>query len=405
MFDSVSVSWEQTTLGAIATLGGGTTPSKTNSFYWNAGTIPWATPTDITSLPLGDAYIRGTALAVSETALRECSLPLNPPGTVLLTSRASIGFAAINDVPMTTNQGFITFRCNGKADPRFLHQWLIANRTLLVAAAGGSTFKELSRGTAKLLPILLPPLDEQRRIAEVLRSLDAAITNSQTISNGAISARQSLLQAHFHRADWEPDRPLRTGWRLCLLDDVAKRGSGHTPNKKIPEYWDGTIKWVSLQDTKRLDKVYIDKTTEMVTAEGIANSSAVLHPSGTVVISRDATVGKSAILVSDMAVSQHFIAYTCGSELNSLYLYYWLQHMKPIFERIGAGSTIKTIGLSFFRTLNIALPDLKEQVEFATMVLKVDNLIDTEEKICRGLKTMKAALSNDLLSGRVRVPS
>lgn len=177
MFDGLPGGWETTTLGAIATLGGGTTPSKGEKGYWQNGTVPWATPTDITSLPTGCDRISKTEVEVSERALAECSLTLNPPGTVLMTSRATIGYAAINDVPMTTNQGFINFRCGERADPQFILYWLMAKREFLVAAAGGSTFKELSRGTAKLLPILLPPLDEQRRIAEVLRSV--AITASR----------------------------------------------------------------------------------------------------------------------------------------------------------------------------------------------------------------------------------
>lgn len=177
--------WRSLRLGDVARLGGGTTPSRNDAGYWDGGTIPWATPSDITSLPSGLGTIDQTESMVSERALAECSLPLNPPGTVLMTSRATIGYAAINTVPMTTNQGFITFRAGEDLDPEFLLQWLIAQRPNLVAAAGGSTFKELSRGTAKLLPILMPPIDEQRRIAEVLRSVDDAIVaNSALVGAG-----------------------------------------------------------------------------------------------------------------------------------------------------------------------------------------------------------------------------
>ena len=128
MFEELPDDWEATTLGNIATLGGGTTPSKAEANYWLDGSVPWATPTDITSLPSGRCEISKTEISVSTRALQECSLPLNPTGTVLMTSRATIGYVAINDVPMTTNQGFITFRCGGKTDPHFLLHWLTANR-------------------------------------------------------------------------------------------------------------------------------------------------------------------------------------------------------------------------------------------------------------------------------------
>jgi type I restriction enzyme, S subunit len=254
------------------------------------------------------------------------------------------------------------------------------------------------------IEVVIPPLDMQRRIAEVLRSVDEAIARCEKSVGGAISLWASLLGTHFHRADWEPTRPLPSGWTLTLLDTVAKRGSGHTPNKKIAGYWGGEIRWVSLQDTKRLDKVYISDTAETITPDGISNSSAVLHPVGTVVLSRDATVGRSAITTSEMAVSQHFMAYVCGPRLITLYLYYWLQRMKPIFERIGAGSTIKTIGLPFFKGLRIALPPMEVQREIATQMSEVDGLVASERSVLSRLRALRAAISHDLLSGRVRVP-
>src|SRR3990172_3679357 len=97
-----------------------------------------------------------------------------------------------------------------------------------------------------------------------------------------------------------------TGWSEVLLDSVAKRGSGHTPDKKKPEYWNGSIKWVSLSDSWRLDDLFIDDTNTKTTEAGIKNSSAVLHPAGTVILSRDAGVGKRAIMREPMACSQHF---------------------------------------------------------------------------------------------------
>lgn len=263
----------------------------------------------------------------------------------------------------------------------------------------------LSRDKAYVQPILLPPLDEQRRIAEVLRSIDETIRTAERAASGARSARTALLADLFHRADWEPERALPSGWQTPLLDMVARRGSGHTPNKKFPIYWNGEVKWISLQDTKRLDRVYIAETTATITPEGLANSSAVLHPANTVVVSRDATVGRSAIMMSDMAVSQHFISYTCGPTLSPLYLYYWLQRMKPVLERIGAGSTIKTIGLAFFKSLKIAIPERAEQDAAADLLWQADKQVFAAEAAIVRLSSVKRAVATDLLSGRVRVPA
>lgn len=142
---------------------------------------------------------------------------------------------------------------------------------------------------------------------------------------------------------------LPSDWEVELLDNIAERKSGHTPDKKIEEYWNGNIPWISLKDLSRLNKGFVYETTDFTTNEGIKNSSAVLLPQGTIVISRDATVGKVGILAEEMATSQHFINYICGDRLNNVYLYYHLLFRNHIFERIATGSTIKTIGLSFFK--------------------------------------------------------
>jgi type I restriction enzyme S subunit len=193
-------------------------------------------------------------------------------------------------------------------------------------------------------------------------------------------------------------------WEPTLLDSIAKRGSGHTPDKKHPEYWNGNIKWISLADSPALDRVYIADTFASVTPAGIANSSAVVHPAGTVVLSRDAGVGKSAIMLTDMAVSQHFMAWRCGTKLDNFFLYYWLQSAKPEFERIANGSTILTIGLPYFRELKVAHPPLPEQRAIAGALSDADALIDSLEQLIAKKRLLKQGAMQDLLTGKKRLP-
>ena len=193
-------------------------------------------------------------------------------------------------------------------------------------------------------------------------------------------------------------------WDAPLLDSIAKRGSGHTPDKKHPEYWNGPIKWVSLKDSDVLDQLYIEDTFATITSAGIANSSAVIHPAGTVVLSRDAGVGKSAVTKTAMAVSQHFMAWQCGSRLDNHFLYYWLQAAKPEFERIAMGNTIKTIGLPFFRSLRVAQPELPEQRAIATALSDVDALLTKLDQLIAKKQGLKQATMQQLLTGQTRLP-
>ena len=189
-------------------------------------------------------------------------------------------------------------------------------------------------------------------------------------------------------------------WETVLLDNVAFRGSGHTPDKKIPEYWNGDIKWISLKDCDLLDKPYIFDTCDKVTKAGIANSSAVIHPCGTVVLSRDAGVGKSSIMSEDMAVSQHFMAWQCGETLNNLFLYYWLQSKKKEFERIAIGNTIKTIGLGYFKQLNIPRPPLPEQEAIACTLSDIDALIESLDRLLTKKRQIKQGAMQELLRSK-----
>lgn len=259
-----------------------------------------------------------------------------------------------------------------------------------------------------LLPI--PGHDEQTKIADCLNSLDELIAALARKIDALKTLKKGLMQELFPRKGETkprlrfPEFQDAGEWEVKRLDDLAKRGSGHTPSKRHPKYYNGGIKWVSLADSKRLDSGLISQTETEISLEGIKNSSAVLHPAGTVLLSRDAGIGKIAVMDSPMAVSQHFIVWTCDpSRLSNWFLYYVLQGMKPIFERIATGSTIKTIGLPFFKDLTIILPAPEEQQRIASCLGNLDALITTETQKLEALKTHKKGLMQQLFASQEEI--
>ena len=252
-----------------------------------------------------------------------------------------------------------------------------------------------------LVPI--PKTAEQQKIADCLSSLDELIAAQARKVDALKTHKKGLMQQLFPR-EGETQPRLRfpefqgaTAWTMEKLENLAKRGSGHTPSKSVPEYYGGGVKWVSLADSKRLDAGLISETETNISELGIKNSSAVLHPAGTVLISRDAGVGKSAVMAVPMAVSQHFIVWVCDNQkLCNWFLYYLLQFMKPIFERIATGSTIKTIGLPFFKELSIAVPSVSEQQRIADCLTALDTLITAATQELETLKTHKKGLMQQL---------
>jgi len=265
-------------------------------------------------------------------------------------------------------------------------------------------FKQL-----KEVDVLLPPLIEQQKIAEVLGVVDDEIEKIKEVIKATEKLKKGLMQKLFTRGIGHTKfKETKIGeipesWDTPLLDTVAKRGSGHTPSKKIEEYYNGGIKWISLADSNRLDKGEISETKIEISQKGIENSSATLHPQGTVLMSRDAGIGKSAVMAEDMAVSQHFITWMCGDNLNNWYLYYLLQSKKSEFERIAMGSTIKTIGVGYFQKLKIPLPSFSEQEKIAGILSAIDEKISVNKKLLAKQTELKKGLMQDLLSGVKRV--
>ncbi|MEU0753806.1 restriction endonuclease subunit S [Streptomyces albogriseolus] len=169
-------------------------------------------------------------------------------------------------------------------------------------------------------------------------------------------------------------------WPTAPIRLVARLGSGHTPSRSKPEYWEHcTVPWITLADVWQLRDGrtnVITETKEMVSPLGLANSAAVKHPAGTVILSRTASVGFSAIMGRDMATSQDFATWTCGPKLEPRYLLYALRGMASDLKRVATGSTHKTIYMPDIEQLRVPLPPLKEQRRIADFLDAETSRID-----------------------------
>ena len=165
--------WKEYKLGEIAEIVGGGTPDTSNKEYWG-GNIPWLTPKDLTGY--NKIFISSGERFITEEGLDNSSTKLLPQGTVLLSSRAPIGYVAIASNPICTNQGFKSIICNKDiVDNLYMYYWIKNNTELLQSLGTGTTFAEISGSVVKSIDISLPPLPEQIRIASILSSLDDKI--------------------------------------------------------------------------------------------------------------------------------------------------------------------------------------------------------------------------------------
>ena len=171
--------WEVKSLGEIGKVFSGGTPDTTNERYWN-GDINWCTPTDITALR-GSKYIGETEVKITEDGLKNSSATLLPVGSIIVCTRATIGKAAIADKEIATNQGFKNIISNKLSDTDFIYYVIINSEKQLMRLGNGSTFLEVPKSDFEKFCIPLPPLPEQKRIAEVLSTIDEVITKTNKL--------------------------------------------------------------------------------------------------------------------------------------------------------------------------------------------------------------------------------
>ena len=191
IIDTLPEGWEWRTLDDVCQAVGGGTPSTSKPEYWSAGDIPWYTPTDITRnscLALLDS-----ATKITEAGLRGSSAKMLPAGTMLMTSRASVGFFGIIDTPSCTNQGFISIIPNDPRARMYMLHNLMHRVEEIRSHAGGATYKEISKGKFRALPVVIPEASLLREFEEQAPTLHAQVRSLHIMNQKLAQARDLLL--------------------------------------------------------------------------------------------------------------------------------------------------------------------------------------------------------------------
>jgi type I restriction enzyme S subunit len=183
--------WEEKRLGDVCEIAGGGTPDTDVPEYWN-GDIQWFTPTEIKG-----KYVSKSKRTITKLGLQKSNAVLLPVGTILFTSRATIGEISFATEECATNQGFQSVIVSKGTSSEFVYQWILWNRQAFLTKAQGSTFIELSKKEMVEIPIQLPSLEEQTRIAGFLMALDAKVAGVAQAVAAAQRWKKGLLQQMF----------------------------------------------------------------------------------------------------------------------------------------------------------------------------------------------------------------
>ena len=183
--------WEEKRLGDVADIIGGGTPDTSVKEYWG-GNIQWFTPTEIKS-----KFARNSIRTITDKGLKNSAAKKLPVGTLLFSSRATIGDVAIALNECTTNQGFQSFIVSSVNSNEFVYYWVLNNRKLFLEKSSGSTFIEISKKEIEKIPIKRPCIEEQTKIAGFLSAVDEKISQAQAKLEAVKQYKQGLLQQMF----------------------------------------------------------------------------------------------------------------------------------------------------------------------------------------------------------------
>ena len=388
--------WKTCTIGDLGRVVGGATPSTKKAENYDGGTIAWITPKDLAGF--SGRFISRGERNITEQGLKSCSTQLMPAHTVLFSSRAPIGYIAIAEQEVCTNQGFKSVVPDEKSDYMFLYYLLKYNKEKIETLGSGTTFKEVSGSTMRGIEVRVPEtIEEQQRIASVLSALDDKIEKNTEVNENL----ERQVQAYFQELFVENADP---AWTLGAISDLGTVVGGSTPSKSKPEYYteDG-IAWITPKDLSINKAKFISHGENDITELGLKNSSASIMPEGTVLFSSRAPIGYIAIASGEVTTNQGFKSVVPKPEIGTAYVYCFLKHNLPVIEGMASGSTFKEVSGSTMKNVPAVIPDTETLTcfnDFCAPIFAHQRILEEQNQ---SLAALRDSLLPKLMSGEIDV--
>ena len=348
---------------------------------------------------------------------------------------AGLKYARIGkgDLPALLVQRVSRLRGKGGLDQNFLYS-LIGSREFtdhVLAVQTGTAVPHISSGQILDFRFRLPLLGEQRAIAGVLRALDEKIEQNRQTAQALERLAQSIFRAWF--VDFEPVKakaagatgfpsmpqsvfdalpkhlvesdlgPVPVGWEAKALTSICTLVSGGTPKRSKATYWDGDVSWYSVKDAPDHGELWVIKTSERISADGLMDSAARVVPKGSTIISARGTVGKLAMAAVPMAFNQSCYGLLPGDGKSFGYLHLLMQSVVAELKQRTHGSVFDTITRATFDGLLVTSPPAEIMSTFESVVEPLLALLLTLVDESSKLAAMREYLLPKLLSGDVHV--
>ena len=360
--------WKNCTLSSLGTIVGGATPSTKKPENYEGGTIPWITPKDLSGF--SGRYISHGERNITEKGLKSCSAQMMPKHSVLFSSRAPIGYVAISNCEVCTNQGFKSIVPSENTDYLFLYYLLQYKKKDIENLGSGTTFKEVSANTMKGVEVRVPAeKSEQEKIASVLSAIDDKIEENQKINDNLEQQMQALFSNRFPTI-------FHPKCDKTLSDLVSFSNGKKRPNTdgSIPVYGGNGI------------LAYTDKSN--------AESCVIIGRVG-------AYCGNTFLCSGECWVSDNAIQATAKESSSQLFIYYLLKNAGLPSRHIGTSQPLLTQGI--LNAIPIEPPSNDAIQCFIDICSPIQQMIDSNNIEIQQLVTLRNELLPKLMFGELDV--
>lgn len=409
--------WKTCTIGDLGRVVGGATPSTKKVENYDGGTIAWITPKDLAGF--SGRFISRGERNITEQGLKSCSTQLMPAHTVLFSSRAPIGYIAIAEQEVCTNQGFKSVVPDEKTDYMFLYYLLKYNKEKIENLGSGTTFKEVSGSTMRGIEVRVPEtIEEQQRIASVLSALDDKIEKNTEVNENLEEQAVVLFRSWFSAFSLSPNSPRVSSEFGEIPEDFAVIKVGNLPMLVTDYVANGSF--AALKANVNLyqapNYAYFIRNTDLKSGSfGVfvdKHSYEFLSKStlygGEIIISNVGDVGSVFLcpkLGGRMTLGNNIIMLRPKDDHLRYYLYIWFKYLQgqALIQGIKGGSAQPKFNKTDFKNTSVLIPPKDILSRFHETVAPMFETISQRQTETARLADLRDTLLPKLMSGEIDI--
>jgi type I restriction enzyme, S subunit len=417
--------WSWQSLSKLAEIVSGGTPSREVAEFWKPADIAWVTPTDITGTD--GRYLNASKERISRAGLQKSSATMLPKGTVLMTSRATLGHAKISSIECCTNQGFKSLIPKDGIPSEYLYYLIQLFKTKYEQLGIGSTFLEVSKKDTEKFQLPVAPREVRSSIANILSCIDNQIDATQALINKYTAIKQGMMKDLFSRGIDPETKMLRPTfeeapelyhktplgmlpkrWNAYDINDIADVIDPN-PSHRNPIYRKDGFAFISTVEFIEGDSIETNTSRRVAESVVLEQEQRCAFDENSIVFSRKGTIGETRFVPKYCRFALlDSLCVLNPKKVDVSYFYHSLRSptLKMQINAMVMGQALPQVSIGRVRELLIPKPhDVLEQQLIGQRIQLIADLLNTELRYLRKLQSQKFGLMQDLLTGKVTVPA